>query len=136
MDRATIEFNFSRAKDLASRVVAVAEKTKNVGEKSLKDAMQKVSVSWKGENSQKYISKCEIVSGKLVRIAGCLGSVAGAISEAAQNIYEAEMEALRIEEERAYQARLAAEEAERKAREEAAKANKNKPGGGGGGHGR
>jgi uncharacterized protein YukE len=136
MDRATIEFNFSRAIDQASKLEDAVERIKNVANSNLKDAMQYVSVAWKGENSQKYISKGDILSGKMFGVAGGVNSVASTVRAVAKNIYDAEMEALRIEEERAYQARLAAEEAERKARDEAAKANKNKTTGDGGGHGR
>ena len=134
MDRATIEFNYSRAQNLASSIVTNVEKINSLDDKRLKVVMQLIADTWEGENSQKYIAKCETVLGTIIGVAGSAISVAATINEIARNIYEAEMEALRIEEERAYQARLAAEEAERKAREEAAKANKNKTGGGGGGH--
>ena len=134
MDRATIEFNFSRAKDLASRLENTGLRIKNVANSNLKDAMQHVSIAWKGENSQKYVSKGDIISAKMVGIAGGVNSVASTIRAVAKNIYDAEMEALRIEEERAYQARLA-EEARKKAEEEAAKSSsKNGKHTGGGGH--
>lgn len=134
MDRATIEFNFSRAIDQASKLEDAVERIKNVANSNLKDAMQYVSVAWKGENSQKYISKGDILSGKMFGVAGGVNSVASTVRAVAKNIYDAEMEALRIEEERAYQARLAEEAAKKKAEEEAAakaSSNNGKHSGGG-----
>ena len=126
MDRATIEFNYSRALDQASKIDTTAGRLKTISDTDLKGVLQNVSAGWKGENANKYIVKGDILYGRICRVAGGLNSVASAIRAAAKTIYEAELEALRIEEERAYLARLAAEEAERKAREEEATKTVNK----------
>ena len=134
MDRATIEFNFSKAKEQASKLETTAGRIRTISNSNVKSAMQDVSIAWKGENSQKYVSKGDVIAGKIVTVANGVTAVASTIRAVAKNIYDAEMEALRIEEERAYRARLA-EEAKKKAEEEAAKSSsKNGKHTGGGGH--
>ena len=136
MDRQTIEFNYQNTINLVRQLESVAADIKNVSDSYVRNSFHVVSLKWKSENSKIFVSNGDLLCSKMNQKAGKVVVIASTIRSIAKSIYEAEMEALRIEEERAYQARLAAEEAERKAREEAAKANKNKPGGGGGGHGR
>jgi len=121
MDRATIEFNFTRAKQQAAELDSAAGNVRTMANSNIQNCIQGTANAWKGENSIKFIAKGDTIKSKFVSVASGINSVASTVRAIAQNIYNAEMEALRIEEERAYQARLAAEAAQR-AREEAEKA--------------
>jgi uncharacterized protein YukE len=134
MDRQTIEFNYQNTINLVRQLESVAEDIKNVSDQCVKNSLQILSLKWNGENYKKFFSKGDLLCSKMNKKTGSVVVIASTISEIARTIYEAELEALRIAEERAYQARLAEEAAKKKAEEEAAakaSSNNGKHSGGG-----
>ena len=97
--KGTIEMNFQQAKEQANRLDEQAKRTKG-GSKDLGTTMQGLSGGWTGENSKGYLGKgkkCETGIGNAER---GLSQTATVIRQIAQRIYNAEMEALRIAQER------------------------------------
>lgn len=100
--RATIEFNFNQANRQADRLDELAGRLKNVSDRDLQSVMQEVSGAWQSENASAYLNKGSALQGKMNTTARNLNTIASEIRTVAKNIYDAEMEALRIAEQRAY----------------------------------
>ncbi len=106
MDRETIEFNYSKAIRQDESVERLASSVDGMADNEIDICIQNLSTRWKGDNSTEFISKTSTVVGNTENLSSNLISISAAIRNAAEAIREAELEALRIEEERAYLARL------------------------------
>jgi uncharacterized protein YukE len=106
MDRETIEFNYSKAIRQAESVERLASSVDGMADNEIDICIQNLSTRWKGDNSAEFISKTSTVVGNTENLSSNLIGISAAIRNAAEAIREAELEALRIEEERAYLARL------------------------------
>jgi len=132
-----IEMDFSRANQKAQELDEIAADLSKLSNTDLENTLQGLNNEWKGENATKYIQKGTLLKGKISNTAANLKSVASTIRTIARNTYNAEMEALRIAEQReaAARAAAAAAEAARKAAEEAAnRTGTSSAGSSGGGH--
>lgn len=98
--RRTIEFDFRLAKQKANELDEIAENLQNLSNNKLNNTMQNLSAGWKGESASLYLSKGQTLQEEMIKTSKNLRQVAGTIRTVAKRIYEAEMEALRIAEER------------------------------------
>ena len=131
--RYQIQMDFSRATQKASDLDNIANDLSRLSGTDLQNTLNSLSNDWKGDNATLYIQKGFSLKENLDETVKSIRNTASTIRSIAKNIYDAEMEALRIAEEREAAARRAAEEAKR-ASEAAAKAAKTTSGSGG--HGR
>ena len=123
MNRGTIELNYSKTIQQADNLDGLASMARITAEQQINPCLQNVSARWKGENSSIYISKGSSIISETTRYASEINRVASVIREVARRIREAELEALRIEEERAYLAQLEEEKRIRE-KEKTSKGNK------------
>ena len=100
--RSEIEFDFNQAKRQADRIDGIADDLSRLSQRKLENALQILSSNWKGTNASNYLKKGDRLQGEINGTVNELRSIASAIRTIAQNIYNAEMEALRIAEEREY----------------------------------
>lgn len=132
--RYQIQMDFSRANQKASDLDNIANDLSRLSGTDLQNTLNSLGNDWKGDNATLYIQKGFSLKENLDETVKSIRNTASTIRSIAKNIYDAEMEALRIAEEREAAARRAAEEA-RRAAEAAAKAAA-KTNSGSGGHGR
>lgn len=131
--RYQIQMDFSRANQKANDLDNIANDLSRLSGTDLQNTLNSLGNDWKGDNATLYIQKGFSLKENLDETVKSIRNTASTIRSIAKNIYDAEMEALRIAEEREAAARRAAEEAQRAA-EAAAKAAKTTSGSGG--HGR
>ncbi|WP_349943930.1 WXG100 family type VII secretion target [Lacrimispora sp. BS-2] len=98
--RRTIEFDFRLAKQKANELDEIAENLQNLSNNKFNNTMQNLSAGWKGESASLYLNKGQILQEDIIKTSKNLREVASTIRAVAKRIYEAEMEALRIAEER------------------------------------
>lgn len=122
-NRYQIQMDFSRATQKAGELDTIADNLSRLADTDLESTLQGLSSDWKGENATVYIQKGTTLKGNMEKTVKDIRNTANTIRAIAKNIYDAEMEALRIAEER---------EAAARAAEAARKAAQNKHGGGGG----
>lgn len=100
--RESIEFDFKKAKEQAEKLDEVAERLNRLSNKSFSATMQQLSSVWKGENATLYLDKGDSLQEKMNATARELQNIASDIRAVARRMYEAEMNALRIAQEREY----------------------------------
>lgn len=100
--RSKIQFDFNQAKKQAGRIDDIADGLSGLSKKKLENALQTLSNNWEGANASAYLSKGDRLQGEINSTVLELHSIASDIRTIAQRIYNAEMEALRIAEEREY----------------------------------
>lgn len=100
--RESIQFDFDQARRQADHLDRIADNLDNLGKNKLNNSMQTLSQNWKGANAEAYLAKGNNLKQEITTSASDLRGIASDIRRIAQNIYNAEMEALRIAEEREY----------------------------------
>ena len=100
--RASIEFDFHKAKAQADKLDSIADQLSRLADSKFGNTMQHLSSNWKGENASLYLDKGGRLQEQMDGTAGELHSIASDIRAIARRIYEAEMNALRIAEQREY----------------------------------
>lgn len=105
MSRESIEFDFKKAKQQAKKLDDAAERFRRIANNNFQDTMQAISASWKGENSRRYLNKGTSLKNQMIRTAAKLNGIASEIRTVAQRIYNAEMQALKIAEEREFRSK-------------------------------
>lgn len=121
--RYQIQMDFDKAARQANELDNIANNLGTISSKDLPDILDQLRGDWKGDNADKYIGKGFVLTENMQKTADAIRQTAATIRTIAKNIYDAEMEALRIAEER--------EAAERRAAEERARAQSSGDGGGG-----
>lgn len=100
--RESIQFDLDQARRQADRLDSIAENLDGLGRNKLNNTMQTLSQNWRGANANAYLSKGSNLQREITSSASELHNIASDIRTIAQNIYNAEMESLRIAEEREY----------------------------------
>lgn len=100
--RASIIFNFNKAKKQADELDAIANKMKKLSGGDFADTMQNISSNWKGENASAFLQKGAFVQEDMLSTANSLHGVASEIRSIARRIYTAEMKAIELAEKRDY----------------------------------
>ena len=126
--RNQIQMDFDMAARQADELDNIASTLNIISSKDFSDMLNRLGNDWKGDNANKYIHKGYILTENMQKTVASIQQTASTIRAIAKNIYDAEMEALRIAEEREAAERRAAEE--REAAEKRARTYSN--GGGGG----
>lgn len=99
-NRNTIRLNFNRAKQQADRLEEIGNEIRRMANKDYEDTLNGISAAWKGENANAYLSKARNLQNNIIGTGDDLIAVANEIRRKAQRVYNAEMEALRIAEQR------------------------------------
>lgn len=128
--RHQIQMDFTRATQKAKELDDIADNLSKLADTDLQNTLDGLNNDWKGDNAGEYIKKGFALKENMDKTVKDIRETAGTIRTVAKNIYDAEMEALRIAEEREAAARAAAAAAARAA-EEARNAGSNHGGGGG-----
>lgn len=100
--RESIEFDFKKAKEQAKKLDEVAERLNRLSNQKFSGTMQQLSSVWKGENATLYLNKGDRLQEKMNATVRELQNIASDIRVVARRMYEAEMNALRIAQEREY----------------------------------
>lgn len=100
MTEAKIMMDFTKTKFQADAIERVAKELNNLAQNELLGTMQSLRNDWKGENSDNYTKKGDLVAGNISKTAKELDAIAKDIRAVAKAMYDAEMEALRIARER------------------------------------
>ena len=124
--RERIEMDFTRATQKANELDGIADNLSKLSDTDLQNTLDGLNNDWKGDNAGEYIKKGFALKENMDKTVKGIRDTASTIRTVAKNIYDAEMEALRIAEEREAAARAAA-----KAAEEARNAGIKHGGGGG-----
>lgn len=122
--------DFTRATQKANELDGIADNLSRLADTDLQNTLDGLNNDWKGDNAGEYIKKGFALKENMDKTVKDIRETAGTIRTVAKNIYDAEMEALRIAEEREAAARAAAAAAA-KAAEEARNAGSRHGGGGG-----
>ena len=93
--RSEIIMDYNRVMGLADQLDSLAGKLKQEMDGTVRGTLDSLRAAWQGENSELFISNA-------ASSADSLQSFAYSIRSNAQRVYNAEMEALRIAEERSY----------------------------------
>lgn len=128
--RERIEMDFTRATQKANELDGIADNLSKLADTDLQNTLDGLNNDWKGDNAGEYIKKGFALKENMDKTVKGIRETAGTIRTVAKNIYDAEMEALRIAEEREAAARAAAAAAA-KAAEEARNTGIRHGGGGG-----
>ncbi|MBD5459952.1 MAG: WXG100 family type VII secretion target [Lachnospiraceae bacterium] len=135
--RYQIQMDFNKAGQKANDLDDIADRLSRIADTDLQNVLNSLGSDWKGDNAGAYIQKSQGVREHMQETVKDLRNTATTIRTIAKNIYDAEMEAVRIAEEREAAARRAAEDAARRAAEEAARnvgGTFSSPGSSGSGH--
>lgn len=124
--RERIEMDFTRATQKANELDGIADNLSKLADTDLQNTLDGLNNDWKGDNAGEYIKKGFALKENMDKTVKGIRDTASTIRTVAKNIYDAEMEALRIAEEREAAAAAAA-----KAAEEARNAGSRHGGGGG-----
>ena len=100
MTYSEIQFNYSQAIKQASTLESIAKNLNKRANSDLSGIMRDVSNAWKSDSSPAYIRKGEKVKSDILTSAKNLQAIASSIRTVAKNVRDAELEALRIAEER------------------------------------
>lgn len=98
--RYQIQMNFSQAERKAAELDSIAGDLSRLSGTDLQNTLNSLGNNWKGENAGLYIGKGFQLIENMEKTAASLRQTAETIRSVARNIYNAEMEALRIAEER------------------------------------
>ena len=100
--RSVIIMDYNRVMGLADQLDSLAGKLKQEMDGTVRGTLDSLRAAWQGENSELFMSKSYNFISNAASSADSLQSFAYSIRSNAQRVYNAEMEALRIAEERSY----------------------------------
>ena len=120
MTRDQVQLNYEEAIRQSERINSALDKLRQAD--NIHDSMNSISSDWRGDNANSFLKIFNELGLIFRKITDRLAGIETWIRDSAKRIYDAEMEAIRIAEERAYREEQArAAEAARRA-EEARKA--------------
>lgn len=100
--RSEIIMDYNRVMGLADQLDSLAGKLKQEMDGTVRGTLDSLRAAWQGENFELFMSKSYNFISNAASSADSLQSFAYSIRSNAQRVYNAEMEALRIAEERSY----------------------------------
>ena len=98
--RSEIRFDFRQANNQANDLDNVADRLEKLARNTMEASMRSLASAWKGQNATEFLSKEDRLQQDIQNTAAEIRGIASDIRIAAQRVYNAEMEALRIAEER------------------------------------
>lgn len=96
----SITFNYNKAVKQAGELEEIAQEIRKVANDKMETSIQTVDKNWDGATSKKFVTKSKQLKSKVVDSADDIEKIASTIKTMAKAIYDAEMEALRIAQER------------------------------------
>ena len=102
LTQAEIAFNFKQAMNKASEVDNVSGRISRLSRNDLGGVMQGISSCWKGNSASAYLNKGNALQDNMDDVSREIKNIANEIRNAATRIYNAEMENLRISQQRQY----------------------------------
>lgn len=109
--RYQIQMDFNRATQKADELDSIADSLSKLSSTDFQNTLDSLNNDWKGDNATAYIAKGMALKENMNATVKDIRNTASTIRTVAKNIYDAEMEALRIAEEREAAARAAMEAA-------------------------
>ena len=100
MTYSEIQFNYSQAIKQASTLESIAKGLDKRANNDLSGILNNVNSAWKSDSAPAYISKGNKVKTDILTTAKNLRAIASSIRTIAKNVRDAELEALRIAQER------------------------------------
>lgn len=100
--RSEIIMDYNRVMGLADQLDSLVGKLKQEMDGTVRGTLDSLRSAWQGENSELFMSRSYDFISNAASSADSLQSFAYSIRSNAQRVYNAEMEALRIAEERSY----------------------------------
>ena len=91
-----IKLNYREAMQQARDLDTLAGKIRNTANQKVEESMQLLSSGWKGNNASEFLKKYSELKRQILESADELSSIADDIRTTARIIYNAEMEAVRI----------------------------------------
>lgn len=95
-----IQFNYRQALRQADTLETIAADLSRVAKTDMENSMRTLANGWKGSNASAFIAKEIRVQKNVSDLAKSVRSIASDIRRVAWTIYQAEMEAVRIAQER------------------------------------
>lgn len=100
MSYTSIQIDFDEACAQAKKLEDCAEEMKRLANQKLANTLKEMSTSWKGESAAAYFAKADTVRKNIAATSEFLCSIANSVRTQAKRTYDAEMEALRLAEQR------------------------------------
>ena len=92
--------NYQVAKNKAQELETEAGKLKQLANGKFQNSVTDVQAIWKGDNAELYIQKCNRLKEEMLSTARTLSTIASNVRTRAKNTYDAEMENIRIMQEK------------------------------------
>lgn len=100
MTEKIIQMNYRRSLEQAKELEEQAARLHRVAGRDLETMLMQLRGAWTGANADQYAVKCRVLQQKIEKTASELEKSAQTLRTAAQRLYNAEMEALRLAQER------------------------------------
>lgn len=98
----TIIFNYTKAIAQADELLDISKNVKKMADGKFTDSIAKVDKNWDGDNSKKYLAKCNQLKDKMGDSASDIQKISDSIRKIAKAIYDAEMANIEIAKTRSY----------------------------------
>lgn len=92
----SIIFNYNKAIAQADELLDIAKEIKKVADDKFSDSITQIDNNWDGQNSKKFVTKCNNLKGKMEDSSSDISKIAGAIKEIAKAIRDAELANIEI----------------------------------------
>lgn len=97
-----IYLNYREAMRAADKLEELSEELQRCGNCGLSEVCADIRLNWKGENADAFLGGSHILLDRNNELVRRMKDISSTIREAAENMYRAEMEVLRIANERLY----------------------------------
>lgn len=87
----TIMFNYNQAIAQAEELIGIAKEIKKVADGKFEDSVTQIDSNWDGQNSKKFVTKCNDLKGKMEDSSSDITKIAEAIKQIAKAIRDAEL---------------------------------------------
>ncbi|MDO5411616.1 MAG: hypothetical protein Q4F21_14425 [Lachnospiraceae bacterium] len=101
--KAKIELDYRKAEEQSKSLEKIAKELEQLANRQFSEVLRNVSAQWKGESAELYVKKGTAVCDELRDRAREIRKTAESVQKIARNVYNAEMEALKLAQQRTYQ---------------------------------
>ena len=102
MDTYLINLDYQRAIEQADALEELASGLKGMAEEDVSKLMKDIKLAWEGDNSEAYLAKVGIFQQNVQKTSAKMSNIAATVRQMAENIRDAELENLRLAQERTY----------------------------------
>ena len=97
-----LEFDYQQAIRQVEELRQIADELRRVKSQSVESAINSVGASWKGETSQRFLTKCGEIRDRIEKEAANISDIADSLEASAKQIAEEEASAASIISERSF----------------------------------